>query len=585
VADERRWGSDVIAEMIRALGIEYIAINPGATYRGLHDSFVNHLGDTRPQLLLCHHEEIAVAIAHGYNKASGKLMGAFVHNIVGLLHASMAVFNAYTDRAGLLLFGATGPVDAAKRRAWIDWIHTANVQGQAVRDFVKWDDQPHSVEAALESLVRAHRLASAHPQGPVYVNFDAGIQEEELDREIALPDPARFPQPSRLQADTEAIEQTAGLLAGAQRPVLVAGYLGRSQEAVDALRRLAERLQAPVVDIDDLFNFPTHHPLWANDSAQDILAEADVVVAMDVYDLQQSLTNLEGRTRVNQPIIPPTAKLVDISLRHQIVRSWADVQGSLFPTHLSIAADTSLAVPALADALARRLDDADPLAEARAKRRTQLAALHQKGKQEALETARATAGEAPMHLAHVANTLWDAVRKHDWVLANGDLRGWIRRIWDFQHPYQNADSRGGGGLGRGLGLAIGVALANRDSGRLTVNVQSDGDMLFTPAAIHTAVRYDIPHLIVMHNNRTYGNDLGHQGSVAQTRSRDESRRNIGIDITDPDIDYAGMARSFGAWAEGPITDPAELAGALERAIHEVTVNRRVALVDVITQWR
>ena len=202
------WGSDVIVEVLRRLGMEYIALNPGASFRGVHDSLVNYLGNTRPEMIVCNHEEIAVAIAHGYGRAAGKPMAAFVHDIVGLQHASMAIFNAWLARDPVMVLGGTGPVDADHRRPWIDWIHTANVQGNAVRDFVKWDDQPGSVAAAVESLVRAYNLMLSEPQGPVYVCFDTDVQEQKLDAAFELPDLSRFPAPTRLNADPQALRAT-----------------------------------------------------------------------------------------------------------------------------------------------------------------------------------------------------------------------------------------------------------------------------------------------------------------------------------------------------------------------------------------
>src|SRR6516162_2360608 len=174
------WGSDVVADTLRALKIPYIALNPGASYRGLHDSIVNYLGNETPQMLLCLHEEIAVAIAHGYAKVTGKAMAAAVHSNVGLFHATMAIFNAWCDRMPVLVLGATGPVDASKRRPWIDWIHTARDQGALVRSYTKWDDQPASAEAAREALLRACWMACTPPKGPVYLNLDAGMQEAPL---------------------------------------------------------------------------------------------------------------------------------------------------------------------------------------------------------------------------------------------------------------------------------------------------------------------------------------------------------------------------------------------------------------------
>ena len=577
------YGSDVIVDALRALGIEYVSMNPGATFRGIHDSVVNHLGNQGPEFILCNHEEIAVALAQGYGRAAGKPMAAFVHDIVGLLHASMAMFNAWMGRSGVLVLGATGPLDANHRRPWIDWIHTANVQGEAVRNFVKWDDQPTSVEASVESLIRAYNLVVSEPQGPVYVCFDADVQEMKLTEPFQMPDVSRYPAPTRLQADPAALEQVASALMAAERPVVLANFLGRSEDAAQGLLRLAESLALPVVNGGDFFNFPTRHPLYATESRDELLAEADVVLALDVYDLQQELTRLDRATRKTEDILRPDAMLIDISLRQLMVKSWADDHGSLYPTAMSVAADTALATPALADLVQRRLDDAAGSAAAITARRERISQLSKAALARNQATAKAHSEDHPLALSTIAQELWEVVKDYDWVVGNGDLRGWVQRLWDIKRPYQDVSARAGGGLGEGLPHAVGVALANRDKGRLTINIQSDGDMLFTPAAIWTAVHHRIPLLIVMYNNRTYGNDLGHQGSMAQVRGRPMERRTIGIDIDDPVVDFAGLARSFGAYAEGPIERAEELKPAFERAVKAVVEEGRVALVDMYTQ--
>ena len=577
------WGSDVIVDVLRDLGVEYVALNPGATFRGVHDSLVNYLGNERPELILCNHEEIAVAIAHGYGKAAGKPMAAYVHNVVGLLHASMAVYNAWANRASVIVLGGTGPMAADGRRPWIDWIHTASVQGNAVRDFVKWDEQPASVGAAVESLIRAYHITTSAPQGPVYVCFDVATQEQRLDEPVELPDLSAFPAPTRIQADPAALEQAAELLVSAERPVILADFMGRSEDAANALVRLAEMLSAPVVSGGDMYNFPSRHPLNATRAKRQLVQEADVALALDVYDLQQALTGQDYRARQLQHLLSSDAKLIDVSLRQLSVRSWTHDYGGLYPTTLSVQADIGVAVPALADVVQRRLDDGpDRSAELR-ERRARVAALHDAAEADARQTVERRAGESPIALPFLASEMWEVVKDSDWVLGNGNLRGWTERLWDYKAPYQVIESRGGGGLGQGFGHALGVALANRDKGRLTINIQSDGDFLFTPAAVWTAVHHRIPMLVVMYNNRTYGNDLGHQGLMAEVRGRPDENKNIGIDIDDPYVDFAGMARSFGAWAEGPVEDPSQLRGALERAKREVVENGRLALVDVVTE--
>ena len=222
-------GSDAIAAMLRALDIPYLALNPGASYRGLHDSLVNYLGNDRPQMLLCLHEESAVAIAHGYARVAGQMMGVVLHSNVGLMHGTMAIFNAWCDRVPMLVLGATGPWDAAQRRPWIDWLHTTSDQGALVRDYTKWDNQPASVPAAFEALLRAVQIADTAPRGPTYVNLDAALQEAKIGPMPALPDVARFKAPAPVLPSKEAIEQAACLLSAAKNPVILAGRASRAE--------------------------------------------------------------------------------------------------------------------------------------------------------------------------------------------------------------------------------------------------------------------------------------------------------------------------------------------------------------------
>src|SRR5882672_47928 len=300
--DRPAWGSDAIAQMLRELGIPYLALNPGARYRGLHDSLVNHLGNERPQMLLCLHEETAVSIAQGYAKASGRMMGAVLHSNVGLMHATMSIFNAWCDRVPMLIVGATGPVDAVKRRPWIDWIHTAADQGALIRDYTKWDDQPASVSAALESLARAAQLARTAPMAPVYVNLDAALQEAPLAAMPPLPDVCRLAPPGPARPDQSVVDDIARRLGAAQRPVILMGRVSRSEHAWEQRVRLAERFRARVItDLKLAAAFPTDHPLHAAPpgaflapEAVAVLRDADLVLALDWVDLAGTLKQAWG---------------------------------------------------------------------------------------------------------------------------------------------------------------------------------------------------------------------------------------------------------------------------------------------------
>ncbi len=330
-SDGRRYGSDVVVDLLQHYDIPYVALNPGSSFRGLHDSLVNY-GANQPEMILCQHEEIAVGMAHGYAKASGKPMAAIVHDVVGLLHSCMAIYYAYIDRAPVLVLGATGPLNEARRRPRIDWIHTANVQGSAVRDYTKWDDQPASVDGIPGSFARAYRVAMN-------------------------PDAARAP--TRMAADPTALRCVAEMLLAAERPVIMAEFLGRDHDAFDALVRLAESLSVPVYDVRARLNFPTQHPL--NMTGTDILAEADLILALDVRDFERATTRLDSTSRTIVPIVRPDCKFVEIGFADLELSSWSMDYGRLQETCLSVLGDTSLAVPALTDqALELLADDHHP---------------------------------------------------------------------------------------------------------------------------------------------------------------------------------------------------------------------------------
>jgi thiamine pyrophosphate-dependent acetolactate synthase large subunit-like protein len=544
------FGSDVVADTLRALDIPYISLNPGASYRGLHDSIVNFLGNETPQMLLCLHEEAAVAIAHGYAKVTGKAMAAAVHSNVGLFHASMAMFNAWCDRMPIVVLGATGPVDAAKRRPWIDWIHTAADQGAIVRNFTKWDDQPASAGAARESLLRAWWLANSAPMGPVYINLDAEVQESRLPEPLAPIDTARFIPPVETAAPAAAVRRAAALLKSAKRPLIYAGRVSRSLEAWNARIALAEALDARVVtDLKIGAAFPTEHPLYAGATrgvAPDAF-EADVVLSLDWVDLGGALRGGAAST-----------KIIQVSLDQNLHNGWSMDYQALPPVDLFLAAHPDTVVPALLDALGAsgtpRYTPAYRPVEPK-----QLAddALTNEHLAYALRKA---VGERPATLTHLPLS-WDA----DW--------------WPFRHPLDQIGGDGGGGVGGGPGISVGAALALKGSGRLPIGICGDGDYMMGVTALWTATHYRLPLLIVVANNRSFFNDELHQERVARIRNRPVENRWIGQRISDPDIDMAGVARAQGGVGFGPVTTMEDLGRAFEEAIRAVEQGQ-VAVVDV-----
>ncbi len=554
-ASNALFGSDAIAETLRGLGIPFIALTPGASYRGLHDSLVNHLGNVAPQMLLCLHEEHAVAIAHGWAKVTGTPMLTAVHSNVGLFHATMAIFNAWCDRMPMIVLGATGPMDAANRRPWIEWIHTAQDQGAIVRSYVKWDAQPGSPAAAREALFRAAWIARTAPMGPVYVNLDVGLQEAALTAPLAPVDPARLMPSVGAGAPERLLSDALTLLKAAERPLILMGRVSRDEAAWAARLALAEALWARVVtDLKAGAAFPTDHVLHVGSpgtfpvpEASRAIARADVILSLDWVDLGGTL-----RTACNGE---PGGRVIQVSLDHVLHNGWSMDHQAMPPIDLFIAADPDQVAAAMVDLL--KPDTPGPLTP------PPLPDAPASGPivTPALATAlRRAAGTRPVSLLHLPLS-WDGAS------------------WPFRHPLDYLGSDGGGGIGGGPGISVGAALALRGSGRLPVSICGDGDFLMGVTALWTAVHYRIPVLIVVANNQSFFNDEAHQERVARMRNRPVENKWIGVRMNDPDIDLAAMARAQGALAFGPVNDAGKLQDIFTAAIAAVEAGA-VVVVDV-----
>jgi acetolactate synthase-1/2/3 large subunit len=579
------WGSDVVVDLLKAFEIEYIALNPSATFRGLHDSLVNYGGNHAPEIILCTHEEIAVALAHGYARAKGQPMAAAVHNIVGLQHASMAIYNAWADRLPVIVLGGTGPMDSANRRPWIDWVHTANVQGNLVRDFVKWDDQPGSVEAVPESFIRAYRLATTDPQGPVYICYDADVQEKKLEAGIGFTSLDRYPAALPLQAPEEGFDKTIRWLLEVKRPVILADWVGRREAGFKALGELAEMIGAPVLDQWGRFNFPVQHPLNLTGQSDKVIPQADLILALDVPDLEGA-TARRAQERSNRratSLIAAGAKVINVSLDDLLVRAWATDFNKLREADLMITADTSVFLPELV----RRLHAEKKLGELKndiAQRRAEWDKIYQ-AKQIALQSElKSKWDEKPVSMTRIYAELSEALKGEDWALTSGSSAGKENLYLPAVKFNQILGKYKGGGLGYGLPASLGAALAHKGSGKFCVNIQPDGDLLFTVSALWTAVHHQIPLLSIVCSNRSYFNDEEHQERIAVVRNRPVENQTVGIRIEDPNVDFGALARTYGCWGAGPITEPKDLIKTLREAV-KVVKGGKPALIDVVCQMR
>jgi acetolactate synthase-1/2/3 large subunit len=574
------YGSDVIVDHLIDQGVRYVALNPGASFRGLHDSLVNRPG--APEMIVCPHEKLAVNLAHGYAKAGGEPMVALLHNVVGLLHGSLGLFSAYLDRSPVIVLGGCGPMDTERRRPWIDWIHTANIQGDAVRQYTKWDDQPASVEAFGPSLARARRMAMTEPSGPVYVAFDADLQEGELTSVPPRIDWRRVGPGSPMAPEPVALEEAVQALVAAQRPLIVAGYAGRDPRAFDWIPELAELLGAGVIDMGSRLNIRTTHRL--NVTGTKAISEADVVLLLDMKDVSKALVSVESATRATSTMLASDAKVIDIGFNDHQVSAWIHDAGPVHPIDLEITADTSVALPRLIE-LVRAITDDEAAARtsARADRRAQLTAMHEERRAAWREVAERRWDETPVSPARLAAEVGRAIDGTDWVLTAGTANDWALRLWDFDRAYRHP----GRSLGTAtqIGLSLGVALAHRGTGRLVVDLQPDGDLMFDAGALWVASAHRIPMLAVMFNNRAYYNDWEHQIRMAKQRGTDLAKAHVGVNIDGPAPDFAQLARSFDWYAEGPIEDPDEIFDAVQRAAKVVLEEGRPALVDVVCAHR
>ena len=559
--DDTVWGSDAIADMLRVMDIPYVLLNPGASFRGLHDSIVNHLGNEKPQMVVVLHEEHAVAIAHGYAKVTGKPLIAILHSNVGLMHGSMAIFDAWVDRVPVIVLGATGPVDASKRRPWIDWIHTAQDQAALVRNFIKWDAQPASVASAQEALLRARQIATTAPQGPVYVCFDAALQESKLTERPALPDPARYLAPPQARPSDETVMAAAAMLSKASRPVILMGRVSRSEQGWAERIQLAETLNAEVLtDLKIGAAFPTDHPLHAAPSgaflsppAQAVLREADVVLSLDWLDLSGTLKQAWGDT-------PVGSKIIQVSVDHYSHNGWSMDHQGLPPVDLFLLSEPEPAVTLLNRYVVPRSTPAP-------------------AKRALLPAAAASPGT--MTVTTLAATLRSVVGDQKICLMRLPL-SWSGEMWDFLHPLDFLGYDGGGGIGSGPGMSIGSALALKGTDRLPVAVLGDGDYMMGVNALWTAANARIPMLVVVCNNRSFFNDEIHQERVARQRKRPVENRWIGQRISDPPPDLGMMARGQGLTGIGPVEDAVQLARVLAEALVAVQ-NGATVVVDVVVQ--
>jgi thiamine pyrophosphate-dependent acetolactate synthase large subunit-like protein len=553
-----KFGSDAVAEVTRNLDYEYIALVPGASYRGFHDSIVNYLGNASPQMVVCLHEEHCVAIAHGYASVTNKPMAVALHSNVGLMHATMAIYNAWCNRMPMLIFGANGPIDANKRRPWIEWIHTTKDQASMIRDYIKWDDEPQSAQAAVESVLRANQITRTPPFGPVYVCLDVDMQESEIQGEISIPPVDRFQAAAPPAASDETLDTIITALRAAKFPIMLTGRVSRDQAAWDNRVALAEALGLVVMSsLHNAAAFPTEHPLHVLPASGERAAEidsalikqADVLFSLDWLDVAGYLEMCLGEKQTQKPI---DKKIIQCSLETYIANGWVMDYQALPATDINVLSDPDALVAQLLKRLeVQGIEKKQPPADM---------PVHWNAAPGDYDK---SASGDPMSRREMAEVVAEFSKTRDVTLGKAPI-GWSGAACHFAEPLDYLGKDGGGGVGAGPGMAVGAALALKDSGRLMIAVMGDGDYLMGVNALWTASHMELPMIIVVANNRSYFNDELHQERVAIARDRPVENRWIGQRLDEPTPDIVGFGKAQGFDGEGPISDVDEFMKALER---------------------
>jgi thiamine pyrophosphate-dependent acetolactate synthase large subunit-like protein len=420
----------------------------------------------------------------------------------------------------------------------------------------------------------------------VLIVMDSELQENPIPETTRLTIPKLAPTVIP-QGDSNALAEAAKLLANAENPVIIADRSARTQAGIDRLVELAEALQCPVVNTGSRMNFPSRHKLNLSDQSRALVARADVVLALEVLDLYGATHQFHDRVEAyDTRILKPDAKLISISANGSLPlkSNYQDFQRYM-EAELSIAGDAEASMPALTDAVLRNIDTGrrSTLAD----RGRKIAEQHDRVFKNMQTQATNGWDASPVSTARMCAELWNQLKTEDWSLASTTgnfVSAWPQRMWDMSKLYHDTGASGGWGIGYCAPASLGAAMANKAHGRITVSINPDGDMMYSPGILWTAAHHRVPILYVMHNNRAYHQEIMGIQLMANRHQRGIDRTGIGVTINDPNIDFAMMAKSMGVYAEGPISNPADLGPALKRAIAQVKAGGP-ALIDVVTQPR
>lgn len=560
-----RPASDLMVQVLRDLGIEFVASNPGSSFEGLQESIINY-GDNpnvMPEFISALHEESAVDMAHGYARSEGKPMCALIQGTIGLQHASMAIYQAFHGHVPMLVLVGNDEHNFVKA-------HTGEDIAALARPYTKWDAQPETLQETLDALQEGYRQTMTPPCAPVIIVLNSEIQKEEAG-DLIVPE---FIPPTISGIGAEAADLLANQLLRALNPHISVGRM-RTPDGVSSAIELAELVGASVDTqaTNGPMSFPQRHALCGDGDSH----EFDFILGLerpgrDASIMGPHLRDMEGRDDMGLEFgwtQPPSVKIPP-------------------PGANDIRADAQASIPLIIAAVTKRLDEekiraisSRSKAHAKANFSARVNSL-----EEILEEKKKGWDASPVSLARLYAELWPQIKDLDWCLAspsNFSSRHHVE-LWDHDKPYSYLGVYPASALGYCIGASTGAALAARGRQRIVINVQGDGDINYAPGALWTAAHHRLPMLTIMHNNRAWHMELMYMTYMAGVRGRGTDRAHIGTTFRDPYIDYAKLAAGYGVKSEGPISDPEQLAGAYERGIQSV-LNGEPYLIDVLTQPR
>jgi thiamine pyrophosphate-dependent acetolactate synthase large subunit-like protein len=567
-----RPGSDLMVQAIKDLGIEYAVANPGSSFEGLQESFINYGNppNRMPEWITALHEESAVTMAHGYAKAEGKPMLALLHGTIGIQHGAMSIYQAYYDRVPVLMIAGNDPDFIAA--------HTAHDMAGIVRSYTKWDAQPKTIDEALVAIQRAYNEAITPPMAPTLVVLSSEVQKDNAPN-TKIP---AYKPPTFVTIDSTRAGEIAKGLLGAQNPRIAVGRL-RTPEGVKRAVELAELVGASTstAATNGPMSFPQRHPLCGPGAE----TSYDYTLGLETGGAQvsiagPSLTKIAGQrdtTDIGFGGIAP-------GVGGRGGRGGGRGNASAPP----VEADAEASLPLIIEEVKRQMtpDRSARIQERAAKHAKANHDAHVAAVLQAVDAKRAGWNGSPISTARIYAELWPLIMNEDWCLASPSnfSGGHNAQLWDHNKPYSYLGGQGAGGMGYGAPASVGAALAAKSRNRFVVNVQTDGDLNYAPGVLWTAVHHKLPMLTIMHNNRAWHQELMFVEYMAGVRGRGEDRAWIGNTLRDPFIDYTKMAAGYGMAGEGPISDPTKLVAALKRGV-SAAKRGEPYMIDVITQPR